>query len=71
LSKNVEDLNVEVLDAAVGSTAGRACARDPGQGEGAYRTEPDDNSGDDVATVPRVTINGICASHAAGQFDPP
>ena len=68
LSKNVEGLGIEIINAAVSSTAGHARVVDPGRGHWAYRTEPvaeGDNAG---GAVPRVTINDIFRAHAAQAF---
>jgi FkbM family methyltransferase len=68
LTKNAEGANVEVLQAAISSAAGRARVSDPGEGPCGYRTQivptEDANSG----TVPRITVNQIYESHAAPFF---
>ena len=68
LSRNVEGLGVETMNAALSSATGRARVVDPGRGQWAYRTEPiaETDAADD--TVPRVTVNDIFAAQAATSF---
>jgi FkbM family methyltransferase len=68
LTKNAEGANVELLQGAISSAAGRARVSDPGEGPCGYRTEivaPDDPDAD---SVPRITLNQIFESHPAPFF---
>jgi FkbM family methyltransferase len=67
LRKNVAGLDVEVLQAALASAAGRSKVIDPGQGHWALRTV--DAAGDQRGpSVPNVTIPEIYARHQRGFF---
>jgi len=69
LTKNVEGLNVEPIQAALASSnSGRARVVDPGLGHWGYRTQP--LSGEAVAgdSIPYVAINDIFRSHGAPYF---
>lgn len=70
LQMNVAGLRVAPLRAAVASSEGMARVVDPGEGHWGYRTEnlPGDAAADAVASVPRVTINGIYRENAAQCF---
>jgi FkbM family methyltransferase len=57
LKRNLEGLNAECLEAAVGASTGQAVIEDPGQGHWGYRTREAPVGG--PRTVPIVTIDDI------------
>jgi FkbM family methyltransferase len=65
LRMNVDGLDVDVLQAALASAAGRSKVIDPGQGHWGFRTV---DAGGDPAGVPNVTIPEIYARHQPGFF---
>jgi FkbM family methyltransferase len=67
MRRNVDGLDVEVLEAALASAAGRSKVIDPGQGHWGLRTV--DAGGDPAGpSVPNVTIPEIYARHQPGFF---
>jgi len=67
MKKNVDGLDVEVLQGALASAAGRSRVIDPGQGHWGLRTT--DTAGDPAGpSVPNITIPEIYARHQPGFF---
>ncbi len=68
LAKNMEGMDVELVRAAIASSAGRARISDPGEGPCGYRTELIAADAAGMDTVSRVTINQIYESHPPPFF---
>jgi len=67
LRRNVDGLDVEVLEGALASAAGRSRVIDPGQGHWGFRTA-DAASDPSAASVPNATIPEIYARHRPACF---
>jgi FkbM family methyltransferase len=68
LKRNLEGLNAECLEAAVGASAGQAVIEDPGQGHWGYRTKEAPVDGAVARAVPIVTIDDIYARMAPDLY---
>src|SRR5262245_9698285 len=67
MRKNVEGLDIEVVQGALASAAGRSKVTDPGQGHWAFRTV--ETTGDpNGPSVPNITVSEIYARHQSGFF---
>jgi FkbM family methyltransferase len=65
LERNTEGLDVELHNAALGSSDGMVSVFDPGEGEWGYRTE---KSAD--ATTPLVSVSRIVSEKVTAGFEP-